>query len=501
MPTALSGTSRFDHHVGAIESLETDLLFVPVYGPDDSLDDCPGIDDAVGGEWSGAVAAGRVGEKPYTCVIARVVAGYRARHICFVTTGRAADRDAVRWRRIAAACGYLARDRRVASCAFVVRDAEDTVAVAEAAADGLSAAELDTGQFRTGDDPRVVYPDAVFVITRSVDDPHQFAAAVQRGRLIGRAVNFARALVDAPPNVLTPAVFADRAVDAGRASGLTVDVLDSGRMRELGMGLLLAVAQGSAEGPRMVVLRHEPAEVTDGPVLALVGKGVTFDTGGVSIKPAARMDEMKTDMGGGAAVVAAMCAIAALGIPRRVIGVVPMVENMVGGRAYRPGDVFTGANGKTVEILNTDAEGRLILADALWYAQRLGATHLLDIATLTGHVVVGLGNTVSGLMGEPDDWVETVRRTAAASGERVWPLPIYEEAFDQLKSEVADMTNVGGSPGGAITAAAFLREFTGGLPWAHLDIAGTVAATCKEPYQPKGATGASVRTLIGLASA
>lgn len=249
----------------------------------------------------------------------------------------------------------------------------------------------------------------------------------------------------------------------------------------------------------MVVLRHEPAGATGDSVLALVGKGVTFDTGGVSIKPAARMDEMKTDMGGGAAVVAAMCALAALNIPRKVIGVVPMVENMVGSRAYRPGDVFTGANGKTVEVLNTDAEGRLILADALWYAQRLGATHLLDVATLTGHVVVGLGHTVSGLMGTPDDWVETVRQAAVVSGDRVWPLPIYEEAFDQLKSEVADMTNVGGSAGGAITAAAFLREFTGGLPWAHLDIAGTVAATAKEPYQPKGATGVAVRTLIAVA--
>jgi len=277
-------------------------------------------------------------------------------------------------------------------------------------------------------------------------------------------------------------------------------VLDEERIRQLGMGLLLAVAQGSAESPRLVVLRHDPP-VADGlPVVALVGKGVTFDTGGVSIKPSEDMDRMKGDMAGGGAVVAAMWALAKTAAPCRVIGVVPMVENAVGGRAFRPGDVVTSANGQTVEVLNTDAEGRLILADALWYARELGATHLVDIATLTGHCVVGLGRTIAGLMGAPDGWVDDVRAAAGRGGDRVWPLPIYEEALDQLKSDIADLANIGGRPGGAITAAAFLREFTGGLPWAHLDIAGTAWAETAEPYQPKGATGAGVRTLIEVAT-
>src|SRR5690606_19737690 len=189
-----------------------------------------------------------------------------------------------------------------------------------------------------------------------------------------------------------------------------------------------------------------------------------------------------------------------LGVPYRVIGIVPAVENMPGGRAARPGDVVAGANGKTVEIINTDAEGRLILADALWYATTLGATHLVDVATLTGHCVVGLGRTVSGLMGTPDEWVGAVRAAADRAGDRVWPLPIYEEALEQLSSDIADLCNVGGRPGGAITAAAFLREFTGGLPWAHLDIAGTAWAETKTAYQPKGATGVAVRTLIEVAT-
>jgi leucyl aminopeptidase len=249
----------------------------------------------------------------------------------------------------------------------------------------------------------------------------------------------------------------------------------------------------------VIVLRHEPPDAPAAPVLGFVGKGVTFDTGGISIKPADGMDRMKDDMAGGAAVVAAMIALARLAVPCRVIGVIPTTENMPGGRAMRPGDVLRGAGGKTVEVLNTDAEGRLILGDALWYALELGATHLVDVATLTGACMVALGRHVSGLFGQPDPWVDTVRRAATAAGDRVWHMPIYEEARDQLRSEIADMVNSAGRPGGAVTAAAFLREFVGSRPWAHLDIAGVAWAESKEPYQPKGATGVAVRLLTELA--
>jgi len=248
----------------------------------------------------------------------------------------------------------------------------------------------------------------------------------------------------------------------------------------------------------MIVIRHEPAGAPASPVLVFVGKGVTFDSGGISIKPAEGMERMKDDMAGGAAVAGALRALALLKAPFRVVGLIPTVENMPGGRAIRPGDVIVGASGTSVEIINTDAEGRLILADALWYAQQLGATHMVDVATLTGACMVALGRTVSGLFGKPDAWVHTVRAAATRAGDRLWHMPIYEEAREQLRSEIADLMNTGGRPGGASTAAAFLREFTGDLPWVHLDIAGTAWAETRKSYQPKGATGVAVRTLIDL---
>jgi leucyl aminopeptidase len=247
------------------------------------------------------------------------------------------------------------------------------------------------------------------------------------------------------------------------------------------------------------VLRHEPANAIPGVILAFVGKGITFDTGGISIKPAQDMDRMKDDMSGGAAAICAVAAIARLKAPIRCMAVVPMTENMPGGKALKPGDVLTSAAGKTVEVLNTDAEGRLILGDALWYAQQLGATHLVDLATLTGACVVALGKTTTGLFGTPPEWVEQVRRASDRAGDRSWPMPTFDDYKDQIKSEIADFTNTGGRAAGAITAALFLKEFAGDRPWAHMDIAGTAWAEEAKPYQPKGATGVGVRTLVELA--
>jgi leucyl aminopeptidase len=247
------------------------------------------------------------------------------------------------------------------------------------------------------------------------------------------------------------------------------------------------------------VLRHEPKGAPKQPVLGLIGKGITFDTGGISIKPADNMDKMKDDMSGGAAVLAAMCAISRLRAPVRCIGMIPMTENMPGGRAIKPGDVLTSAEGKTVEVLNTDAEGRLILGDAVWYARRLGATHLVDVATLTGACVVALGRSTSGLFGTPDHWVEHVRRASERAGDRSWPMPVYDDYRELFKSEIADFANTGGRAGGAITGALFIKEFTGDLPWVHIDIAGTAWVEDPKPYQPKGPTGVGVRTMAELA--
>ena len=265
------------------------------------------------------------------------------------------------------------------------------------------------------------------------------------------------------------------------------------------MGLLLGVSRGSAEPPRLIVMRHSPPGAPRTPVLGLVGKGITFDTGGISIKPADGMERMKDDMAGGAAVICAMRAIGLLKAPINVIGIVPSSENMPGGRALKPGDVLTSASGKTVEVINTDAEGRLILGDGLWYARELGATHLVDVATLTGAAVVALGKVTSAIFGQPDAWVDLVRRTADAAGDRCWPMPLYDEYAEQLRSEIADMLNTGGRPAGACTAAMFLKEFAGGLPWAHLDVAGTAWSDEAKPWMAKGASGVAVRALAELA--
>jgi leucyl aminopeptidase len=300
---------------------------------------------------------------------------------------------------------------------------------------------------------------------------------------------------------MTPTIMAERAAAVAAAAGLDVDVLDGGRIAELKMGLLLGVAQGSKEPPRLLVMRHDPPGAASAAVtLGLVGKGITFDTGGISIKPAENMDKMKDDMSGGAAVIGAMVAIARLGLPIRCVGVVPMTENMPGGAAFKPGDVLTSAEGKTVEILNTDAEGRLVLGDAVWYARQLGATHLVDLATLTGACVVALGRTTSGLFGTPDHWVDVVRQATDRAGDRSWPMPVFEDYKDLFKSEIADFANAGGRWGGAITGALFVKEFAGDLPWVHMDIAGTAWAEDATPYQPKGATGVGVRTLVELAA-
>ena len=369
--------------------------------------------------------------------------------------------------------------------------------MAQHIADGLSAAEFDGGIYKNDRGSAGVYPSRVEVVAPG-GDPARVEAAVRRGRVIAECANVARALANEPANVLTPREFAARVAEAATGVGLDVEVLDDRQIRDLGMGLLLAVGQGSAEPPRLIVLRHVRRRRPAPPVIGLVGKGITFDTGGISIKPADGMERMKNDMAGGAAVAGAMCALARLESPYPVSAVIPTAENMPGGTAIRPGDVVRGASGKTVEIINTDAEGRLILGDGLWYAQRLGATHLVDVATLTGAVIVALGRSVSGLFGQtPPGWIrQRARRLtpAIASGR----CRFTRKRVSSCGARSPTSINSAGRAGGAITAAAFLREFAGDLPWAHLDIAGTAWAESKEPYQPKGATGVAVRLLIEL---
>jgi len=282
-----------------------------------------------------------------------------------------------------------------------------------------------------------------------------------------------------------------------RAARVRCEVLGPRELRRLGAGGLLGVARGSQEPPCLIVLTYRGRR--GGPHLGLVGKGITFDSGGISLKPAEHMEAMKGDMAGAAAVITATCAIARLGLPLRVTAVVPATENLPSGTALKPGDVLRAMSGKTIEVINTDAEGRLVLADALHYACRRGVTHLVDVATLTGACVVGLGTINSGAFSSDQAWLDTLLAAGRAAGEKIWPMPMDPEYDELIKSDIAEIKNTGGRKGGAITGAKFLQHFVGDTPWVHLDIAGTSESDKEKGYQPKGATGAMARTLVNLA--
>ncbi|MGB2693653.1 MAG: leucyl aminopeptidase [Dehalococcoidia bacterium] len=316
-----------------------------------------------------------------------------------------------------------------------------------------------------------------------------------RGVILAEAANFARDLANEPSNVLTPTELAERARAMAQEYGLECEVFDRAWMEEQGMGGVLGVAKGSQQPPRFIVLRYKGGGSTH---LALVGKGITFDTGGISIKPAAGMEEMKGDMSGGASVIAAMRAIAQLKPAIDVTGVVPATENMPGGNATKPGDVLRAMNGKTIEVINTDAEGRLILSDALVYAGQQSPAAIIDVATLTGAISIALGNVAVGAMTNNDALLARVRRAAEVAGEKVWQLPMFDEYKEQIKSEVADMKNTGGRGAGSITAAFFLKEFVDDTPWVHLDMAGVDFYEREKGILVKGASGIPVRTLVHL---
>ncbi len=330
-------------------------------------------------------------------------------------------------------------------------------------------------------------------------DAPELRTAVEQGTILGNAVNLTRELVNRPASDVYPESFADLAQQLATELGLRCDVLDEGRLRQERMGSLLAVAQGSARPPRVVVLEHRGGN-PDGPVLALVGKGVTFDSGGLSLKPNDSMKTMKADMAGAATVLGVMSAIARLKLPVNVCGYMGMVENMPSGTSYKLGDVLTARNGVTIEVLNTDAEGRLVLADVLSFAVDRGAARLIDLATLTGACVVALGEEVVGAFTNDDAWCSEVLAAAEVAGEPVWKLPMFDSYDEQLKSDVSDVKNVGTRWGGAITAAKFLQRFVGDTPWVHLDIAGPAFAESSKDHQDSGATGAMVQTLVELLS-
>ena len=452
------------------------------------------LDKAAGGAISRVSTAGELTGKKFETTLLHFVPGIAAQRLLLMGAGKREKFGNAELRRLASVAARFLKARAIKNVAFLTREGQRDGTAAQAVTEGLILGNFDGDKYRT-DKKNGPVESAVLV---GFDAAAQ--SAVDRGHIIAECQNFARELGNEPSNLLTPSMLADRAVAMAREAGLAIQVLDEKRIAELKMGALLGVARGSAEPPRLMVLTYTPEKVIPGaPVLGLVGKAITFDTGGISIKPANDMEKMKFDMAGGAAMLATMRALSQLKPKIKVIAVIPSTENMPGGRAQKPGDVQITMSGKSVEVINTDAEGRLILADGVAYAKQLGATHLVDAATLTGAIVVALGGVNSGVFGTNEAFTQKVLASAKAAGEKMWHMPLDDDYRDQIKSTIADIQNVGGRPAGASTAAWFIREFTGDTPWVHLDIAGTAWLDDAKPWGGKGGTGVAVRTLVDLA--
>ena len=390
----------------------------------------------------------------------------------------------------------FAKPRRIRSLALLLPAGADfpAAATARTAVEGAIVADYDSDTYRSDRKDRSL--ETVALIAPQSASQVEYESGHREGAIVAEAQNFARTLINEPGNVLTPTEMGRRAAAMAAENGLRCEVHSTEKLKELKMGAFLGVAQGSAEPPALIVLHYEPADATaNGPTLGLVGKGITFDTGGISIKPADNMEKMKYDMAGGAAMIGAMRAIAQLKLKVKVVAVICAAENMPSSTAYKPGDIVTAMSGKTIEVINTDAEGRLVLADGLHYAQQLGATHLIDAATLTGAVAVALGQINAGVFTNDEDTYAHFTRGLERSGERFWRLPLEDEYRESIVSQIGDIKNTGGRYGGAITAAMFLKEFVGETPWLHLDIAALAWNDDAKAWIASGPSGIAVRSI------
>ena len=458
------------------------------------------LDAATGGALSKLGASGELTGKMLETVLLYYPQGLAAQRVLILGAGKKEKFGTAQLRRLAGAAARALKSRQVKRLAFLARENDRGADAAQAIVEGMILANFDSDKYKT-DKKSGNKITAVSLAGWAETARADADRGLERGRITAESQNFARELGNEPSNRLTPRMLADRASAMAREAGLAVQVLDEKKMEELKMGALLSVAQGSVEPPRLIVITYTPEKwKPEAPVLGLVGKAITFDTGGISIKSSKDMEKMKYDMCGGAAMIGVMRAIAKLKPACKVIAVVASSENMPGGRAQKPGDVQIAMSGKSIEVINTDAEGRLVLADAVTYARQLGCTHLVDAATLTGAVVVALADVNVGVFGSDQAFTDQLLASSKVAGEKMWPLPIDDEYQEMIKSGIADIQNVGNGKGaGATTGAMFIKEFTGDTPWIHLDIAGTAWQDDVKPWNAKGATGVAVRTLVDLA--
>lgn len=423
----------------------------------------------------------------------------KARRMLLIGAGALEDYHLPQVSQFAGTATRFLRGKGVKSVAVMPRLAGDVEKVGAAASEGAITGLFELDKYRTAEKEERQIDS--FVVVLDGEDKEALERGVERGRIIGESVNFTRDMANEPGGHLTPTDMADRAREIAEQFGLNIEVLDESRMEQEGMGALLSVSRGSEEPAKLIVLKYVPRDTSKQDVdnlLAFVGKGITFDSGGISLKPGENMELMKYDMTGGATVLGAMRAIAQLKPSIPVLGIVPASENLPSGKATKPGDVVTAMSGKTIEVINTDAEGRLVLSDAICYAKKLGAKRIVDMATLTGAVSIALGDVNTAVLGTDQALIDEVINAGSEVGDKFWQLPLDKEYSKQIKSEIADIKNVGGRKAGTITAAAFLKEFADGVAWAHLDIAGTAWGDEAKPYRAKGPTGVAVRTLINM---
>jgi leucyl aminopeptidase len=422
----------------------------------------------------------------------------KARRLLLVGAGDAADYKIASVSNLVGTAVRALRAKNAKSIAVMPRIDADAEAAAAAAVQGAYISIFDPDKYRTVDKEQKTVEKLVIVMEGA--DEAALKKGVETGQIVGESLNFTRDLANEPGAYMTPTDMAERAREVANQFGLNIDVLDEARMEQEGMGSLLSVSHGSDQPAKLIIMKYVPADYDESnkELLAFVGKGVTFDSGGISLKPGENMELMKYDMTGGATVIGAMRAIAQLKPPIPVLGVAPCTENLPSGKATKPGDVVRAMTGKTIEVINTDAEGRLILADAIAYARKLGATKVIDMATLTGAVSIALGDVNAAVLGTDQKLIDQIISAGQEVGEKFWQLPLDKEYSKQIKSDIADIKNVGGRKAGTITAAAFLKEFADGLAWAHLDIAGTAWADDAKPYRAKGPTGIALRTLLKI---
>ena len=479
----------------AAENVKADLLAVPVFAERELGPGAQSVDDALGGGLAEFMEEADFSGKRGETLPAPTNGRLGARAVVLVGLGPREDLSPDALRRAGAALARRAKTVRTVATTLLAAapDESDPAANAQALAEGIVLGSYQFLRYKADSKPSKL--ERVLVVGGG---GAKVRGALERGSVIANAVAWARDLVNEPAGAKAPADIAEAARVIARKAGLKVKVLAGEQLTRARLGGVVGVGQGSERAPRFVRLAYEPAGARG--TLALVGKGVVFDSGGLSLKTASGMETMKTDMSGAAAVIAAMSVLRDLKVKTRVLAYIPLVENMPSGTAIRPGDVLKIRNGKTVEVLNTDAEGRLILADALAFADDESADAVIDLATLTGAVVTALGEKVAGLMGSDDAWISQVRDAADRAGERVWHLPLPEEYRRNLDSEVADLRNISSGGGaGTLTAGLFLKEFVGSRPWAHLDIAGTARSSAEDGEVAKGGTGFGVRTLLELA--